>query len=210
MKYAVLEIAELARKAFPIITMDDTEKLKEAIRLSYPATDDNKKYITDRPITDYPMSNGDTASISLVQGDIISGIPFLYTSTDGEIYSYKSCGILLSNTCDSVREDNLLIAPFRSLDEIIKPDHKSAILSNQNYSYMYIPNNKVEIVNSFIDFGRSNSINRELLTAFIEKGKSHRICSLTALGYYSLIVKLSIFIARAEDYDVLSYRKAIS
>jgi len=75
---------------------------------------------------------------------------------------------------------------------------------------MYIPNNKEEIINSFIDFGRSNSINRELLSALIEKGKSRRVCSLTALGYYSLIVKLSIFIARAEDYDVSRYRVELS
>lgn len=58
----------------------------------------------------------------------------------------------------------------------------------------------------YVDFEMINTISRDAFNRFLDTNKVRRIASLTLVGYYMFICKLSIFFMRPEDVEVNSGR----
>lgn len=133
----------------------------------------------------------------LTQGDILENIPFYRSGSDGKIKVYVGRGIVLSNTCDCSRDENIIIAPFIPINGIGK-DYK-ALICNTVYGYCYLVDKGFD--DSVIDFSLANSFNREIILKGIELEKIIKNKSLNAYGYYMLICKLTVYLLRPEDKE---------
>ena len=119
------------------------------------------------------------------QGDIISGIPFIYYERDGNQSVGVYNAMVLSNTCDIQRNENILVAPIFPVSEYI---HKDITSLKKNYIYEFMYFDDIIIGESYINFGIINSINRVMIEEGIKLNKFNRIRSLTDIGYYMFIL----------------------
>lgn len=144
----------------------------------------------------------------LTQGDIIDRIPFYRMNTNtGEIETSILQGLVITNTCDCDRDENILIAPIVPIDKLTKKnkDTINDIKHNKVYGYMYIPDAPFE--NYVIDFSLINNYNRNFILKMIESGKINKIRSLNIYGFYLFICKITIYLCRPEDKGVNEKRK---
>lgn len=172
----------------------------------FPVIDPYTKEQAKRAMTQFESSNGpflsqETDSFDLFQGDIFSEIPFLYTDETGKVKVIKRKAQLLSNTCDASRDPFLLFAAIHPLADF--KDNQSlinGIVKNTKYNAFYLPDRILK--NDYVDFGLINSIPRELFLRFHEEHKVKKIASLTLVGYYMFLCKMTVFFMRPEDLDV--------
>lgn len=144
-------------------------------------------------------------SFDLLQGDIFSEIPFFYTDENGDMKIIYRKAQLLSNTCDASRDELLLFAAIHPLSDI--DDNKSMIsniVRNKRYSAFYLPDRILK--DEYVDFELINSMSRETFLRLHKEQKVNRIASLTMVGYYMFICKLTVFFMRPEDVEVNSER----
>jgi hypothetical protein len=140
-------------------------------------------------------------SFDLYQGDIFSEIPFFYTDEAGEVKLIIRKAQLLSNTCDASRDTNLLFAALHPLDEFkSNPSLIDSITKNKRYSTFYIPGEAVK--NEYVDFELITTMSRENFLSLCQKGKVRRITSLSLVGYYMFLCKMTVFLMRPEDVEV--------
>ena len=118
----------------------------------------------------------------LYQGDIYTEIPFLYTNENGEQTCIMRKAQLLTNTCDAVRDDNLIFA------------------ANHTFRLFYIPDPETQDL--LIDFSLLTTLSRNTFLSLLQKGIVHRIAALSQIGYYMFICKLTVFFMRPEDVQV--------
>jgi len=141
----------------------------------------------------------------LAQGDIFGEeIPFIKQNNEGELSAFKTKAILLSNTCDSERDDLLIFAALIPLSSLSGKSLET-IKQNKLYRYLYIPDS---IISDYvIDFSLLNSFSRELFNKKLEEKAFNKVLSLNDLGYYMFLCKLTIHLMRPEDTEVQSHRK---
>lgn len=141
----------------------------------------------------------------LAQGDIFGDlIPFIKQDKNGELSVLKAKAILLSNTCDSERDDILIFAPLipiKSLDM-----DEQAVKSNQIYRLLYFPDPLIE--EYVVDLSLLNSFSRVMFENKLREGKFSKIMSLNDLGYYLFLCKLTVHLMRPEDTGVQKIRSA--
>lgn len=142
----------------------------------------------------------------LSQGDMISEIPFFYLDKNGEQKRFKAKGMIMSTSCHIDQKDLILIAPAISVDDFVG-DLKS-LKKNQIFDYMYLSN--ISGVDYFVDFSRIGSYNKDMIIKGFEVSKIHRVASLSQLGYYFLIIKLTVFLMRKEDSLTMQHRSDLS
>ena len=141
----------------------------------------------------------------MLQGDIFSEIPFYYTDEDGKLRIIKRKALLLSNTCDASRDRILLFAATHPLQDFSSnPSMVSTIKQNKKYSAFYLPDQC--LADEYVDFELINSMSRETFLAMHEKKKVNRLATLTLVGYYMLICKMTVFFMRPEDVQVNNSR----
>lgn len=139
------------------------------------------------------------------QGDVFEGIPFLYYDDEGLLHRIFSKGMLITNTCDNERKNNLIFASMQRLkDYTTNTDDIELIKKNVFYEFMHIDHN--EISEYFIDFNMLSTINRQIIIHNINENKIKRILSLSDIGYFLFICKLTIFLMRYEDKNIYSKR----
>ncbi len=144
-------------------------------------------------------------TFDLLQGDIFSEIPFFYTDDNGDLKIIRRKAQLLSNTCDATRDKTLLFAAIHPLADIQEnPSMISNITKNQRYNTFYLPDGVLE--NEFVDLELISSISRESFLKLHDEKKVDRIATLTLVGYYMLICKLTVFFMRPEDASVNTAR----
>lgn len=144
-------------------------------------------------------------AFDLLQGDIFSEIPFFYTDENGEMKVIRRKAQLLSNTCDASRDELLLFAAIHPLSDIHDNDSMiSNIVRNKRYSAFYLPDRILK--DDYVDFELINSMSRETFLRLYQEQKVKRIASLTMVGYYMFICKLTVFFMRPEDVEVNSDR----
>lgn len=185
------EFIEFCQKLFPCIDPYTAEQAKVAMRQF--DGDKGPSLVIPAPSLDY------------CQGDIYTEIPFYYTSKTGELRVIKRKAQLLSNTCDASRDDRLLFAAVHPLNDLA--DNASlvdAIRRNLRFSAFYLPDNIME--DEYVDFELINAMSREMFDKLCKTGKVRRIASLTQVGYFMLICKLTVFFMRPEDAQVNSER----
>ena len=158
------------------------------------------RYETKTPFFSHPLDK------DFQQGDIFSKVPFVYIDKNGKVQLFLTGGILLTNSCDATRNEYLQFAAMTPLaDYSTDPVYQNAVKSNTNFEYLYFPDTKID--DQFVNFGLIASVSRESFQRFVEVGKSQRIASLNATGYFLFITKLTVFLMRPEDGEVYASRK---
>lgn len=171
-----------------------------------PYTAEQAKMVMDQfENTDKPKLTTAINDFDLLQGDFFSEIPFVFIDEDGTVKTYFAKAELLSNTCDATRDDNLLFAAVRPIDDYAENENLiNAIKKNQKYSMFYIPDYPME--KYYVDFEQITSIPRNAFIKLHENGNVDRIATLTSVGYYMLISKLTVFFMRPEDVETNNSR----
>ena len=137
----------------------------------------------------------------LYQGDIYTEIPFLYTNENGEQTCIMRKAQLLTNTCDAVRDDNLIFAAIHPCEEFSKTAKDLvSIKGNHTFRLFYIPDPETQDL--LIDFSLLTTLSRNTFLSLLQKGIVHRIAALSQIGYYMFICKLTVFFMRPEDVQV--------
>lgn len=143
----------------------------------------------------------------LRQGDIFENVRFFLADDDGELNLYKARCMLLTNTCDCERNDNLEFAAIWPLSKIFPVKEKADDLKrNKNYQYLYIPDMRLE--DDIIDFGSIVSLPREYFLEQLGCMETSKVVSLSWVGYYVFLAKLTVFFMRPEDQSVNKLRDA--
>jgi len=194
------EFVDFAKQVFPSIDPYEAENVKDAI----------SQFNEQKPLN---LLKESTIS-GLNQGDFFTNVPFLVYNNKGEIFGAKHKAILLSNTCDASRKDNLIFAPLLPLGSFVK---KSEIKNktfdvnkaqkNEMYNLLYFHDQRVG--DYLIDFNHITSINREFFLERLHENKSAKSYSLNQTGYYLLLTKLTIHFMRPEDPQVQQTRTLI-
>lgn len=155
--------------------------------------------------TEQPFLTKCDLSSALYQGDVFSEIPFFYIGDNGQQKMIKCKAQLLSNTCDASRDNTLIFAALHPLDDFKEnPSIIDAIKKNKRYSAFYLRDNILS--DDFIDFEMINTFSRDAFTSLITAGKVKRIASLSLVGYYMFLCKLTIFLMRPEDIEATATR----
>lgn len=184
MIYLDESFADIINTVLPSVSAVEKEKLKEAI--------------TQFKVSGKNIDFTSGLLENLSQGDIVSNIPFILYDKGGNQLIHKYNAILLSNTCDASRNTHLIFAPIL---EINNYNNRNVVDLKNNviYEYMYLNDNKLGDI--YVNFNIIHSINREIILDRLRNNKSDRLCSLTTIGYYMFILKLTIFLLRSEDYS---------
>ena len=147
-----------------------------------------------------------TKLTTLSQGDIISDIPFSYFKEDGKQYIFKAKGMVISTSCHIDQKDVINIVPVLPLDFFAgDANGKRELKANRIFNYMYLPENVMN--NYFTDFSKINTYNKNLIVKGIDSGKIKRLFSLSQIGFYLFIIKLTVFLMRKEDAETMGNRK---
>lgn len=131
---------------------------------------------------------------NILQGDIFKNIEFITYNVDGKPIKLKGDIMVISNTCDISRNENILFIPFIPLEKLTRKINENDLKKNVIYNFFYIK----EIENKILDFDRIIHLPRKQL----EKIKENRKFSLTQYGFYMLLIKLSVYLMRIESEEV--------
>ena len=182
------EFIEFCKELFPSInpyTRDQAKRAMEQFENLY----GNPKLVT------HPKDG------ELYQGDIYTEIPFLYINEFGEQTCIMRTAQLLTNTCDAVRDDNLIFAAIHPCEEFSKEQKDlTSIKRNRTFRLFYIPD--PETKDLLIDFSLLTTLSRTTFQSLLQKGMVHRVAALSQIGYYMFICKLTVFFMRPEDAQV--------
>ncbi len=182
----ISQFIDLVKEIFPCISNASVEELKTALKEF--SEKQHRVDFFDHCIKDV-----------LTQGDVLSEMNFLSLDEQGNPSKFKSKALVLSNTCACQRETNIIIAPMLSLsEESMETLRISDLQNNLIYRILYFPD-KRNYSNFYVDLNRITSVPRKLLFEAMEKEIIKRESSLSLLGYYLLICKLSVYLMRPED-----------
>lgn len=184
------EFIDFIDSSFPSIPYDKKEAAKEAIE-QFKRSGKNVNYLCGNILPE------------LSQGDIISEIPFNFFDKDGHLKTFKGRAMVVNNSCHIENKPFITLVPVLELSNSWK--NLKDIKNNMIYEYMYIPD--VKLSRYYIDFSMPATCEGALIKQGIEMGKITRLASLSQIGYYLLLVKLSIYLTRREDPDTYSTRK---
>lgn len=177
------ELVIVLEKIFPNFTPYIADRVKKAIQ----ETERNLK-----------MSKLNRCEEEILQGDIFQKIDFMIY-VNGEPKIVELPGMILSNTCDITRNNNLLFVPFFPLKKIDPDKDRDAIKKNVLFNIFYIFDLHC-LSDSVINFDYIQYIPRDI---FEKKIKSEKISSLTQYGFYMFIIKLSVYLMRVESEEVI-------
>lgn len=187
---------DFLEELFPAIAPYTAEKAKSAVR-EFSRNGTKAPYFIEPYDEDFQ------------QGDIFSKVPFVYIDKEGHGQLAVTGGMLLTNSCDAMRNRNLQFAAMMPLDKYSNdPDILRSVKNNKNYDYLYYPDIKVSEM--FVNFGLITSVSREAFGKFVSSGNSERMASLNMVGYFLFITKLTVFFMRPEDSDVMASRAPTS
>lgn len=184
------EFIDFTTSLFPSISPYTQQRTKEAIRQF------NELEIPYRFIMNQSLEH-------IAQGDIIDNIPFILYDEDGSELSNSFKAIILSNSCDATRDDNLMLAPFFPINKL-KAD-ENAIRKNTIYPLLHFPDGEVN--NEAADMSLIRPYPRSFIEDGLEKGRFKKVASLNSYGYYLFLIKLTIHFMRPEDGEVQENRK---
>lgn len=180
----ILEFVDFCEELFPSISPYTAKTAKRALSQF-------KEIYGIHRYTTLPLDK-------LSQGDIFSEIWFPHFEADGSLRATKTKVQLISNTCDSQRDDSLIFAAVREIkDYSDKKEDIWELKQNLNYKFMFIPGKETEEL--YVDLSVMHAIPRIFLNLWLERGSVKKIASLSRLGFYMFICKLTVFFMRPED-----------
>jgi hypothetical protein len=154
------------------------------------------------------------------QGDIVDKFELVYyevVENRLEVRSFKDVPcMLLSHTCDldlenKTREKYVSVAPVLSFEEFANfktseysdkgwKDFLDSVKANGITDILYIPG-KSPLDDSVILLDRISSVDPKLLKIKIENSDTKRVLSLSQIGFYFFLIKLTYHFARYEDRE---------
>lgn len=182
---------DFLEKIFPSFSYENFDK--DFIKKLTDFTDENRFVM--KPIPDV-----------FSQGDIFSSLPMTYFEMNDNAIGPKLTkvdAILLSNTCDSERKDNLSFAPLVPISLLIegKVSDEKQLRSNVINDFIYLPHEHLKT--HVIDLNQVFTLPREFVKKAVENGKIKRNFSLKKAGYYLLLSKIAILFCRLESEEVI-------
>src|SRR5580704_9221648 len=183
------EFAAFLERLFPSIEPQARRRFVDAIQKSEPL--EKRLYAVAAPD-------------GVCQGDIFEPLPFRYLDDDGQWLEQTAPGLVMCNTCDAEWSELLPLAACHDFAEMERDAAISAtegflnsIRANEKTDVMYLP--EVVAHRSLVcDFGAVSAFSRLWLQAAVRRGDVRRICSLSQLGYYMLLAKLTVYYMRPE------------
>ncbi len=180
----------LYKKTFPSIEYGEKELIKDYFT--------DFEYNCDKFFTIYKSS-------SILQGDFLSNVKFTLISKNEDVLHTDTIGMILSNTCDIKHDEFIVMAPvfpFEYFEKIYPKEKKTidSIKKNLIFRFFYIPScfGNPEFV---VDFTKICSYEKKYLINKLEKDNTKKLLSFTQLGYYLLILKLTIHLLRSESIE---------
>ena len=173
----------------------------------FPSIDTNVKNEIKELINQFDITKPNWFSKSLEilsQGDILDKIPFIFMNENGNVITYVTKGIILSNTCDMTRDKYIIIAPLIPFKDDFKFSTQQNIKNNIVSGKMCLTNCYLD--NYYIDFSRSCSFVRKIILKLYEKNKIKRLNSLSQFGFYFLCSKIAVYYLRVENYKNFNLR----
>lgn len=183
------EFIDFVSEIFPCISPDVKYKAKDAV-LQFEKEGHQQKFLMMTPLK------------KLSQGDIISNVPFARFSKDGTQKYFIADAIILSTSCHIDNKKYITLAPIFNLDTF--DGDKEQLKKNKIYDYIYLPNGYM--IDKYVNLEIMTTYDKLLIEKGINSKKLKRITSLSQLGYYFFIVKLTVFLMRKEDEDTLEER----
>ncbi len=182
---------EYCNQIFPSV---DTE-IQNAVRTAIKQINmDNKNWFMPKLLPD------------LSQGDILSELPFTIQKEDGSTETYMTKGMILSNTCDLVRDDYIMIAPLYDISKGPFEEKQIKDLKDNVFSgKMCFKNSGLD--NYFADFSQSTTFNRKLILEAMDRDFVKREESLTQFAWYMLLIKLTVYYMRVENHEWFESRE---
>lgn len=177
----------------PSVSPDFRDGAKEAIRQF-------KKEGHVVPMTTYKLLE------EFSQGDIITNIPFTYYDENGEEQSFRSLGMVLTTSCNIDNKERVIIAPVMPISSF--KGSINELKDNTIFDYLYITDGN--LVENYVDLGIINSYNTNLIKNGIEKGLIQRVVSLSQIGYYFFVIKMTVYLLKREDLNTLSSRHELT
>ena len=112
----------------------------------------------------------------------------------------------MSCTCDFVQRDHVLIAPADDLTTYEKlysgnPEIKeklNELRSNRKFEIFHVPS-FTKTPELFFDLTRINTYEVDFVKDNIQNKKISRVASLSSIGYYFFLMKITAFLLREED-----------
>ena len=182
----IKEFIDFTHEIFPSISPYTAERAKEAI------TQFNNLGFTVEYLTKTPFDY-------ICQGDVFDKVPFEKFSNDGKLTRAVLKAQVINNTCDCERNPNLTFAAIYPISDFPK-NQADAIKTNITYQFMYLPDKRLE--DYVIDFNQLTTLPRDLFIKAIDLNKISKIVSLSQIGFYFFISKLTVFFMRPEDLSV--------
>ena len=190
----ICELIDFYEELFPSISPYTAQSAKNALSQFY-NNESNGEFLLSNNLD------------NLTQGDIFSAIPFMAIGEDGDVSVFKAKAMLITNTCDASRNSNVEFIPLHPIKEYSTDSEKIQTLKNNKlFQFLYLPDNRLE--NYFIDFGGISTYSRAAFLKLIEQEKVKKLGSLSEIGYFTFISKMTVFFMRPEDKDVYSSRSS--
>ena len=140
----------------------------------------------------------------ICQGDIVGPITFIVQMDSGDLFELVLPGMVLSHSCDIDRDEEILFAACIPAKELQKRPALSDIQRNTAFGLIYLAA-VPRLGDTVVDLGRVQSVRRKFLEEGLRTGVVRRFMSLTQLGYYFLIAKLTVRFLRPQADDEVRY-----
>ena len=144
----------------------------------------------------------------LAQGDVIAPIAFLMVEEGGELFRYDGPAVLLSNTCDSEHDENVLLAasyPFGTLLED-NPVDENSLRNNCILNLLYLPMIGDDGRGIVADLSWIQAHRRDWVVSALQRGQIRKLYSLSDIGFYLLLAKLTLHLLRPETPETVEKR----
>lgn len=138
---------------------------------------------------------------TLAQGDVLGPVSLYTTDADGAVSVFEGSAMLLSNTCDAEHDDFVILAVCFPFAVFAADGRLPAIITNETYDLMYL-RSVPQIGDIVIDLARVSSVSRTFLVQEINGGRTRRVASLSSLGFWFFLSKLTVHLMRPESRDV--------
>jgi hypothetical protein len=141
----------------------------------------------------------------LCQGDVVEGLRWIVEREDGSYVRKAESGILLSHSCDVDNTEWLTFASCVPFDS--KLGNANSIKRQEVTELYYLPAHGTRS-SMVADLAQLQSRRAAGVLSGIADGSLHRVDSLTQLGHYHFIAKLTIHLLRPQSLDEIRYQSA--
>lgn len=144
----------------------------------------------------------------LAQGDIIHPVSFFVGEDDEVTYRYDGPGVVISNTCDAEHDEHVLLAASFPLRVYLEnnPTDETTLRSNCIFNLMFLPWVGADGRGIVTDLSWVQTHSRASIISTLRSGAIRKVASLSNIGFYLLLAKLTVHLLRPETEEVLAGR----